>query len=136
MSAYSRSRLDLLGIPRLVVTNLRKAGITTTEGLTALNAEEVLGLFGVAQTSLTRIEAALENRGLALSNHATMIVSNSGRLVEKERPLSSAVVKGYVASVALLRKQADEAQAEADLLRKVAANYKAAGRPSTKQVIW
>ena len=134
MSAYSRSRLDLLGIPRLVVTNLRKAGITTTEGLTALNAEEVLGLFGVAQTSLTRIEAALEKRGLALSNHATKIVAPSGRIVE--RPLSSAVVKGYVASVALLRKQADEAQAEADLLRKVAANYKAAGRPSTKQVSW
>ena len=119
MSAYSRSRLDLLGIPRLAVTHLRKAGITTTERLTALNDDEILGLFGVAETSLTRIEAALEKRGLALSDHVTKIVAPSGRIVEK--PLSSAVVKGYLASVALLRKQADEAQAEADFLRKLAA---------------
>ena len=119
MSAHSRNRVALLGLPRMLETNLRKERISTLQRRTARNADEGLGLFGVAETSLTRIEAAREKRCLALSDHVTKIVAPSGRIVEK--PLSSAVVKGYLASVALLSKQADEAQAEADFLRKLAA---------------
>ena len=106
--------VDALGLPRMLATNLRKAGIRTTERLTALNADEVLGLFGVAEASLRRIETALDVRGLVLSDHPTMVVARSGRREKKERPLTSAAVNGWLASVALLREQIDEAEAEAD----------------------
>jgi len=115
--------VDALGLPRMLATNLRKAGIRTTERLTALNADEVLGLFGVAEASLRRIETALDMRGLVLSDHATMVVARSGRREKKERPLTSAAVNGWLASVALLREQIDEAEAEADLLRRVVTNH-------------
>ena len=119
----SANSMDALGLPRMLATNLRKAGIRTTEHLTALNADEVLGLFGVAEASLRQIETALDVRGLVLSDHATMVVARSGRREKKEQPLTSAAVNGWLASVALLREQADEAEAEADLLRRAATNY-------------
>ena len=113
--------IDVLLLPRLLKTTLRKNGVSTVERLTAHNRDELLALMGVAELSVERIEAALEASGLALGDHLTMVKDQTGRSVRKERPLTAAQVEPWLLAMAHLRKQGAEKQAEVDLLREIAA---------------
>jgi len=123
--------INFLMLPQLLKTTLIKNGVSTVEHLTAHNRGDLLGLMGIGELSVKRIEAALMRRGLILganrkeywSDHGTMFEDKPGRSAKKEVVLTSTAVEGYLAW--MLRKKANEQQAKAELFRAIAQTYSA-----------